>query len=125
MPSESRTVSITVLTLLRSCCRSGRWVLQIVVADECFSNVDAVGGEQNSLDLTAINHQVDPARFRVCIQCSANIVLQRGEYFLSPPLIVRLRVFALALIVLFHLIELIDLPLDRFRIYGRGRRLQL
>src|SRR5581483_2759783 len=119
MPSESRTVSIRS-DLLRCCRRSRCGVLQIVIRDERFSDVDIVGGEQNPFNLAAVDQQRDAARLGIRIKGLANVVLERRKNFTATLLVIRLRVLALALIIFLHLIDLFELGLNSFWIDRRG-----
>src|ERR1043165_8871014 len=100
--------------LLRCRQRRRSWVLAVVLSDERPGDVYRIRGADNALNLGHVQNQSDSARLGERIKSLANIFVNRSQRLFQTLVESRLRVFTLALIVLFHLIDLVLLLLGDF-----------
>jgi hypothetical protein len=99
------------------CCR----VFAVEIIDESPGNIESISGI-NKWHLAAVDYDVDVMTLRICFQSLADVILKWRKYLFAPAIISSLGVFALALEILLHLLQLILFGLERFWICN-GRRL--
>src|SRR5258707_15007607 len=86
-------------------------ILKVEFANERAGNIHALGNIENRY-LTTINDHRDTASPGISIQGLADIVLKRCEQILIALLILRLGIFAFALVILLLLVQRVDPGLD-------------